>query len=91
MKTSTLVSSHAVAPRTPLSPTELQQILDSELGKEQRFCNGACRAPLPYRRDPPDAGGSNWQVPPLTCALGCDLLLRGIRELLKDKYDLASG
>jgi hypothetical protein len=75
--------------REALTPAHLYAILDREFRAARPIECTQCRAPLPYRRDPPDDVSANWDVgTPAICMHGCHLVFAELLAKLWTKYDL---
>lgn len=77
--------------RSAISSAHLYAILDREFRTlRPRECT-QCRAPLPFRRDPPDEVSANWDVgTPAICAHGCHVVFAELLVRLWSKYDLSN-
>jgi hypothetical protein len=75
--------------RSPISAAHLYAILDREFrALRPKECTN-CRAPLPYRRDPPDDVSANWDVgTPAFCSHGCHFIFAELLARLWTQYDL---
>jgi hypothetical protein len=75
--------------RASISSAHLYAVLDREFrARRPRSCK-ACRAPLPFRRNPPDDVSANWDVgTPAICEHGCHLVFAELLAQLWTRYDL---
>ena len=75
--------------RQLVSSAHLYAILDREFRARRPSSCSQCRAPLPYRRDPPDEVSANWEVgTPNFCEHGCHLVFAELLADLWTRYDL---
>jgi hypothetical protein len=75
--------------RQTISAAHLYAILDREFRARRPTECEQCRAPLPFRSDPPDDVSANWEVgTPQFCAHGCHLVFAELLTDLWTRYDL---
>jgi hypothetical protein len=75
--------------RTPISAADLFVLIDREFRRRKARDCDTCFVPLPYRIDPVQRGGANWEIiAPARCRFGCDLLLEDLVGYFQSFYEL---
>lgn len=75
--------------RTTVSAAQLYTLLEAEFRKLRPSACHACRAPIPYWREPPDDVSANWHIgTPVRCPKGCHRVIAELLARMWTQYDM---